>query len=58
MDRWQYARDEHPAYCTCVKCVEANKEGGRKRSRKSAVSTPGSIWGLVVTWFKRLLRGR
>lgn len=58
MDRWQYARDEHPAYCTCVECVEDNKKGRRKRSRRSFAAGRGSILDLITSWFKRLFRGR
>ena len=58
MDRWQYARDEHPAYCTCVECIEDNKKGGRKRSRRSVSSVPSSLIGLIMSWIKRIIRGR
>ena len=33
MDRWQYAKDEHPPYCTCVKCVDAKDRGKASRTR-------------------------
>ena len=58
MDRWNYAREEHPAYCTCVECVEDNKKGGRRGSRRPAILGRGSIFDLITSWFKRLLRGR
>ena len=58
MDRWQYARDEHPAYCTCVECVEDNNKSGRRRSRRSANIRRGSLIDLITSWFKRLFRGR
>ena len=58
MDRWQYARDEHPAYCTCVECVEDSKKGGRRKSRRSANAGRGSLIDLITAWFKRLTRGR
>ena len=58
MDRWNYARDEHPAYCTCVECIEDNNKGGRKRSRRSVPSVPSSLIGLITSWIKRLIRGR
>lgn len=58
MDRWNYARDEHPAYCTCVECVEDNKKGGRKLPRRPLHGGRGSILDLISSWIKRLFRGR
>ncbi len=58
MDRWQYARDEHPAYCTCVECVEDSKKGGRRKSRRSSNARRESFIDLITAWLKRLTRGR
>ena len=53
MDRWQYARDEHPPYCTCVKCVEARKSGKSNRSRGTSYSSGNPI-ERFTGWLKRL----
>ena len=51
MDRWNYARDEHPPYCTCVKCVEDRKDGKNPRARKSARS--GNLIERLIARLKR-----
>jgi len=39
MDRWQYANDEHPPYCSCAKCVEEKKrKAAAEQSRNTAFS--------------------
>ena len=55
MDRWQYARGEHPPYCTCVKCVEARKSGKFNRSGKAGFSGGNPI-ERFTSWLKRLFR--
>ena len=56
MDRWNYARDEHPAYCTCVECVEESKKGSNKRSGGSTYASGRNPIGQFFAWLKRLFR--
>ncbi len=55
MDRWNYARDEHPPYCTCVKCVEDRKDGKSPRSRRPAYS--GNPIERLIARLKRFFSG-
>ncbi len=57
MDRWNYARDEHPPYCTCVECIEDRKNGKSPRSRRSAYSG-GNIIERFMARLKRFFSGR
>ena len=58
MDRWNYARDEHPPYCTCVECIEDRKDGKGKSSRRSAYSGGGNFIERFVAWLKRFFGSR
>ena len=57
MDRWNYARDEHPPYCTCVECIEDRKNGKNPRARRSAYSG-GNILERFIYRLKRFFGGR
>ena len=57
MDRWNYARDEHPPYCTCVECIEDRKNGKSRRSRRSAYNS-GNLIERSIAWLKRFFGGR
>ncbi len=57
MDRWQYAQDEHPPYCTCVECIEDRKKGRRRRSGSSSYSGSVNIFDRFVAWLKRFFGG-
>lgn len=52
MDRWQYAKDEHPAYCTCVKCVDAKERGEAKRTR-TARRAFGNLFERIISRLRR-----
>ncbi len=53
MDRWQYAKDEHPPYCTCVKCVDARERGETNRSRTSPYAN-SNLFERFIAWLKRI----
>ena len=57
MDRWNYARDEHPPYCTCVECVEDRKNGKSPRTRRSDYSS-GNFIERFIARIKRFFGGR
>ena len=57
MDRWNYARDEHPPYCTCVECVEDRKNGKSPRTRRSDYSS-GNFIERFIARLKRFFGGR
>ena len=57
MDRWNYARDEHPPYCTCVECIEDRKNGKSLRTRRSAYYGGGNIIERFIAWLKRFFSG-
>ena len=42
-DRWQYAQEKHPAYCTCIRCVNSERAGNAHRS-KTALSDVLDRW--------------
>ena len=42
-DRWQYAQEKHPAYCTCIRCVNSERAGNARRS-KTALSDVLDRW--------------
>ena len=58
MDRWNYARDEHPPYCTCVECIEDRKDGKGKSSRRSVYSSGGNPIERFFAWLKRFFGSR
>ena len=58
MDRWNYARDEHPPYCTCVECIEDRKNGKNPRSLRSAYFGGGNPIERFISWLKRFFGSR
>ena len=53
MDRWQYAQDEHPPYCTCVECQKERKRGGGRRSGTNRYAGGGNPIERFLAWLKR-----
>ncbi len=58
MDRWNYARDEHPPYCTCVECIKDRKDGKGKRSHRPTYSSGGNPFTRFVDRLKRFFGSR
>ena len=53
MDRWNYARDEHPPYCTCVECIDELKNDNKPTTRRPSYSN-GNIFERFIAWLKRM----
>ena len=54
MDRWRYAQDDHPAYCTCVKCVDERSSASSKR--RSPYRSARNPIERVIAWFRNIFR--